>query len=403
MSGDAATFTTATFTTATSTTATSTTSTVRFDFGGVLKAISYSPVPLKNPGPVLPHDDFMSNETAALWGQQGRGDLRIMKALGANTVRLYGNDPSLDHSGFLSEAEALQLKVIPGISDYPYTQMEKRCQWSDFNCYEQVKENYLGALRGGFLRDGTTTYHSALSAVVLMNEPELKLAGDILPNVFTKAMVSALDAVLDAEREAGVQGPRPNLTVTFSFSVCKFCARFGDMPALGQMWELRHVMKNPTAVGYQPRNDLWKAYEERFVHSVNTENTAEEFFQLFLERYDLEFRKPVFVGEYHAANHRGDLRSDLGAMIRMSANQSSLLVGLSFFEFQVRYDKGGGFAGEMGFGMFGLGDMQVSSFSLSGAPFDAWCLTDVQEASVTISEAVAGAFQGPGLDPSMLC
>merc|ERR1740121_2633757 len=230
MSGDAATFTTATSTTAASTTATSTTSTVRCDFGGVLKAISYSPVPLKNPGPVLPHDDFMSNETAALWGQQGRGDLRIMKALGANAVRLYGNDPALDHSSFLSEAEALQLKVIPGISDYPYTQMEKRCQWSDFNCYEQIKENYLGVLRSGFLREGTSTYHSALSVVVLMNEPELKLAGDILPNVFTKAMVSALDAVLDAEREAGVQGPRPNLTVTFSFSVCKFCARFGDMP-----------------------------------------------------------------------------------------------------------------------------------------------------------------------------
>jgi len=369
----------------------------------VLKAISYSPVPLKNPGPVLPHDDFMSNETVALWGQQGRGDLRIMKALGANTVRLYGNDPTLDHSDFLSEVEALQLKVIPGISDYPYTQMEKRCQWTDFDCYEQIKENYLGVLRGGFLRGRTATYHSAISAVVLMNEPELKLAGDILPNVFAKAMVSALDAVLDAEREAGVQGPRPSLTVTFSFSVCRFCARFGDVPALGQMWELRNAMRNPMAVGYQPRNDLWKAYEERFVHSVNTENTAEEFFRLFLGQYELEFRKPVFVGEYHAPNRGADLRSDLRAMIRRSANQSSLLVGFSFFEFQVRYDKGGGAAGEMGFGMFGLGDRSVCSLSLSGAPFDAWCLTDVQEASVTISEAVAGAFRGPGLAPPMLC
>ena len=69
-------------------------------------------------------------------------------------------------------------------------------------------------------------------------------------------------------------------------------------------------------------------------------------------------------------------------------------VGISFFEYQVRYDKGGS---EMSFGMlgpqtselqafvksgrvcrvrFGLGAQKIASMNFFGVPFPVWCLPE---------------------------
>lgn len=65
--------------------------------------MSYSPSPLKCKG-LLKNDDFMSEESSALWSSHGRGDMRLIKALGANTLHMYGNDPQLSKRAFLDEA-----------------------------------------------------------------------------------------------------------------------------------------------------------------------------------------------------------------------------------------------------------------------------------------------------------
>lgn len=170
----------------------------------LLKAICYAPVPLKGHEARLLDDDFMDEGAAPLWSaDSGRGDLLVMKQLGANAVRLYGNDPELQHGAFLDEAAAQGLEVIAGLSDYPYMQMKGSCAETEFDCYEQIKASYLLNLKGGFLKDNTS-YHPALRTVVLINEPELVLQPAFIPAVFCKAIVSAFDAVLDAERQAAV-------------------------------------------------------------------------------------------------------------------------------------------------------------------------------------------------------
>merc|ERR1719419_239949 len=73
-------------------------------------------------------DDFFNDPAMAQWGCPGRGDLRIMAKMGANMVRLYGNDPRWSHKAFLDEAGKLGLGIIPGISDWPYLQSDER-QW----------------------------------------------------------------------------------------------------------------------------------------------------------------------------------------------------------------------------------------------------------------------------------
>merc|ERR1712012_1250071 len=65
---------------------------------------------------------------------------------------------------------------------------------------------------------------------------------------------------------------------------------------------------------------------------------------------------------------------DLDGIMEIVTDRSTLLLGISFFEFQIRYDKGGG---EMSFGMFGLGAVPISSTNIKTRSYTSWCLTPV--------------------------
>jgi len=366
----------------------------------ILKGIGYAPVPLRGRAQLL-DDDFMSANASSLWGPKGRGDLGIMRAMGANTVRLYGNDPSLDHRPFLDEALAQGLQVVAGLSDYPYTQMAGSCMKTDLNCFWQVKEQYAMNLKRGFLTSNKT-YHPALGAFILMNEPDLKFNPITQPWRFCKALVSAFDAVLDAERESNILGPMLNLTVSFSFAVCPDCKQFGSQPGLGQMAELRQAMKHPELLGYVPKNNIWEAYQQRFVNSVNTANPAADIRHLFLDGYDASFPGvPIFISEYHSPRLVSQ-QADMKAILAIAERPSTMLVGIFFFEYQVRYDKGGS---EMDFGMFGLGSRGLGVLRIKSAPETAWCLTPMKdpETGELLPQVITEAFGGPGVDFSKLC
>lgn len=365
----------------------------------LLRGISYGPSPLKKPAK-LPNDDFMAPDAKALWGSSGRGDLAIMQAVGANAVRLYGNDPGLSHTEFLDEAQQQGLKVIPGMSDYPYTQMQGSCISTGFNCFKQLKEQYALNLKNGFLAS-EDAYHPALHTIIVINEPDLKIPGITQPNKFCKAIISAIDGMLDAEKDAGVTKNLVNFTATMSFGICSACKGSSGKPSLGQMLNLRAAMLNPESVNYTAKNDLAAFYKTRFTNSFNTNNPARDIGPLFLNKYEEVFTDvPVFIGEYHAP--RFDTKKDM-AQIMEIAEQSQVLTGVAFFEFQVRYDKGGS---EMDFGMFGLGPTSVASFTYFGEQFEAWCLTSVEDMvskSYSVASAITAAFGGKGIDEQSLC
>jgi len=368
----------------------------------VMKGISYGPMPLKGIGQRLAHDDFMSEDAKPLWARRGRGDLRIMRQLGANTVRLYGNNEEKSHRAFLDEARLEGLDVLPGLSDWPYVQMPGRCSLTGFDCFQQIRDSYLGNLRvgGWLLADGS--YHPALQHVVVMNEPELKIA-NVVEQI--RAMASALDGMLEAERLAGVQGRLLNFTVTYSFALCETCVRPVNQvskPALGQMLELRKGLLDPVSYGYRPRNDISAALKSRFTNSFNTANQAKELDDLFFNDYKQNFPStPVFIGEFHSPHPPHDMYPDVALAVKM-AEESSLFMGSSFFEFQVRYDKGGS---EMDFGMFGLGDYKFEDWNFDSTWASSWCLVPVTNAasSQSLPAAVAAAYGGEGVDAQRLC
>uniref|UniRef100_A0A6T9AZ96 X8 domain-containing protein n=1 Tax=Pyrodinium bahamense TaxID=73915 RepID=A0A6T9AZ96_9DINO len=364
----------------------------------LIKGVSYGPMPCKG-ACVVPEDDFMSEPAKPLWGPRGRHDLRVIEQLGANTVRLYGNNPANDHRSFLDEAQSLGLGVVVGISDYPYTQMPGNCMSTQHNCYQQIKESYLGNLRKGFVQEDRT-YHPALKQVIVINEPDLKAPGMFAPRLFIKAIISAIDGMLGAEKAANVTGTLPNFTATFSFGTCSGCTAFGTVPALGQMWQLRDAMLNPKAYNYTPHFNLARFYRTRFTNSFNTANPAGDVEWMFLRPYESAFPMvPVVIQEYHKPfwNQTEDLHQILAI-----AQASSVLHGVSFFEFQVRYDKGGS---EEDFGMFGLGDYALADFDYFGMGFKAWCLAPASnsETGEAIPQAVASAFGVRGPDYATLC
>lgn len=370
--------------------------------------ISYGPVPLRgNQGASeLPQDDWMCGEAVPMWGREGRGDMRHMKLLGANAVRLYGNNPEIDHTTFLDEARFEGLDVLPGMSDHPYYQdTVGNCQQTGYDCFTQVKPLYLKNLQKGFLLTNKH-YHPALRVVNILNEPDLKMPSDATnggsekPRQMCKAVISAFDSMLEAEKEAGVVGPLINFTATFSYAICSSCSQFSGKPALGQLAQLQDAMYHPESYGYTPRNNITAAYEARWVHSFNTQNPATDLQNQFLDQYNVAFaRTPVYIGEYHRVG--ANQTQDLG-MILDIASRNPLFQGISFFEYQVAYWKTGS---EMEFGMLGLKSDVLTQMPYFGKLYDVYCLDPVMDANsgMLMADAVARVYGGSPVDTQKLC
>jgi len=135
------------------------------------------------------------------------------------------------------------------------------------------------------------------------------------------------------------------------------------------------------------------------INSFNTAAPADYVNRSFVVPYEAAFpATPVVVEEYHTPGKNA--QTDLEGMVR-TARMSSLLLGVSFFEFQVRYDKGGS---EMEFGMFGLGDYSVNNFDYFGGDFHSWCLTAVEDKRFgKVPSLVAAAYGGRAPNYQKLC
>ncbi|CAE8685803.1 unnamed protein product [Polarella glacialis] len=340
----------------------------------VMKGIAYGPAPLKSDKKVLLNDDFTDEIAGAMWAPWGRNDLQVIKDMGANTIRLYGNDPNVSKRDFLDEAMKDGFSVISGMSDYGFIQGPTPCEKDNWYCFDQVYESYMVNLKHGLTINNFTSYHPALKALIISNEPDLK----VKPRSLTcRAMVSSWDAILQAEKDLGVTGNPIAFTVTFTF------ASWGaGAPGLSQMQDFYHCLKNPGAAPtlYTPKNDVLKAYNERFVNSFNTNNPAADVKRLLIDKYARSFwnsalKIPLFIGEYHSTYKA--VRQDLKDMMAVASDQRyPFFMGLNFFEFSVRYDKGGS---EMNFGAFGYGNCLLSNMNFSGDVYSIWNLVPTKD------------------------
>ncbi|CAE7372868.1 unnamed protein product [Symbiodinium natans] len=339
-----------------------------------LRAIAYGALPCVSPSAEqwaqdlqscsyygLPSEDMLQEGYAMQWGAKGRNDLGRMKGLGANAVRLYhslGLESKGSHKGFLDRAHELKLNVMPGF----HSSEPSLCD--DFDCFEFWKDATLKGFEQGFAANGK--WHPAVSALILMNEPDFfehdplcKGRGAVCR---VKAVVSALDGLLAAEELAGVEPGRVHLTVTWSFAMRTSIDDVVQGPGTFGFQDMVAVMKDPSLVDYTPRTPLPRlqsAFEKRWVHGLNTQSPwsfVSEFVSQHYQKYDNFGNLPWFIGEYGANGQTEDtIISDLTSLEK-HAEDDALFLGAAVFQFQTAYSKGGT---ELNFGLYSLGTRKL--------------------------------------------
>jgi len=370
-----------------------------------IQGMSYGPTPVKRPGSPLHSDDFMSDIAGAMWADWGRGDLQLIKDLGGNTIRMYGNDANTSHRAFLDLAYKKGIDVVAGMSDFGFTQGPDNCLINDWYCFDEAYFFYHKNLLMGFTIDNFKRYHPGLKALILANEPDLK----VHPRSLTcRAMASVFDAILQAEKDVGVTGNPIALTITWSFAMFPDAEVRNNAPALGQMEEFWQCLQRGTEkppINYKPKNDLVQAFKTRFVHSFNTANKATEVARMMLDKYihssfwTHQMKIPVFIGEYHSVHH--GMERDLTEAVQISKSAKyPFFMGYSFFEFTRSYWKGGP---EMEFGMFGYGDCPLMDMNYTGTTYTIWNLIPMKDRrGYELPRALRKAFKKEATLPKLL-
>jgi len=363
-----------------------------------LRGIAYGALPCKqhacaDVGQVS--EDMLQETYSGQWSASGRDDLGTIAKMGGNAVRLYhslGLGIDSDHSGFLNRAAEVGVNVLAGYHTY--------MPCPDFDCFKSWKEATLHGLKHGF-RQGDE-WHPAVSALILMNEPDLVHPGSGAAGRI-KLVLSALDGFLAAEKEAGIKPGRTRLTVTWSFAV---------HPGLDGEWkgvtswgfqDTAAGMSNPSVAGYTPRcssEELKLAFKTRWVHGVNTQ-APWDFVDAMIGGDEALFKPtPWFVGEYGANGQlAATIQSDLENMER-KAKKDDMFLGTAFFQFETAYFKGGS---EKNFGLFGLGEQKLKT----DGKLPVYCLSEhLSFLPGTMGErasAVAAAWHGSLRDIKGLC
>merc|ERR1740121_1513531 len=370
-----------------------------------IRGVAYAPLPCT--GSCMVSEDMLQEGYQPLWGAPpARNDLQIIEDLGANTVRLYhsiGLEGPGDNGLFLDRAGALGLDVMPGY--HTYNAIYGGCP--QFDCYATWKSYTLKAFEQGFRRgDG---WHPAISVLLLFNE--LDFFRGYGRTVHARAAISALDGVLAAEREAGVEPGRVKLSIAWSNAPGESLDGKVKGFALWAFQDVASCVANPSLAEYKPRTSqalLEEAYKTRWAHSINVQTPG---ILGYMKKHYHRFEPvPWFIGEYGAVGmSSASIKAELQTMEEAAQDLNDPFMGMNMFQFQAAYFKGGP---EMNFGLFRLGDREISKTGdicdkgMGCKTFPVHCLT-LDKGSLPAfvegrAEAVAAAWGGM-INSSLMC
>lgn len=316
-----------------------------------------------------PAKDYVQEGYSVLWGESGRDDLGTLKRLGANAVRVdaaLGLESKHDHGAFLDRAEALGVHVMPGF----YTQM--LCP--KFDCFDAWKKATAAGLAEGYKAKSGSDWHPAVSVLVLQDAPDnLNFGGGCSLDNCTgdggeeaqcrvKAVLSAMDGVLMAEKEAKVKGT-VKLTAAWSPAIKDSVdGKIKQQSGVFGFQDMVAGVANPKKwAKYSLRSspeEFQKAFADRWTHSLNTESPwsfVKEKVGDPYEQYGFPPKK-WFVAEFRASTMSPkQLTQDLKSMVEEASKEGSHFIGANLYEFQNDYTD----QNPQKFGLFGLGDAKL--------------------------------------------
>jgi len=213
------------------------------------------------------------------------------------------------------------------------------------------KSYTLKAFQQGFRR--ANAWHPAVSVLLLFNE--LDFFRGYGRGVHARAAISALDGVLAAEREAGVEPGDVRLSIAWSNAPGTSLDGKVSGFAIWAFQDMASCVKDPSLASYTPRTSqalLEEAYKTRWAHSINVQTPG---IVGYMKQHYYRFEPtPWFIGEY-GANYmpEGAIRTEIGGMDKSARDPHDPFMGMAFFQFQTAYFKGGS---EMNFGLFRFGN-----------------------------------------------
>jgi len=346
-----------------------------------LQGVSYNPLPCSKKdaesqgacnrgGTPKPGIDFAQEGYSAMWGKDGRDDLGTLLRVGANAVRVdsaLGLDSKTDHGAFLDRAQELGLHVMPGF----HTQM--LCP--KFNCFEAWKSATIAGLEHGYKAKNGSDWHPAVTMLILADDPDGLNFGNVSKAVCcggkdvcsneakcrVRAVLSAMDGVLMAEKEKGVKS---NVMLTAAWSSDAKDSIDGKVKAgIGYFGfqDMLAGVANPGIAGYSlqsSNHDFEKAFKDRWVNSINSAAPWSFVQELVADKYvDLGFPPHKwFLAEFKAPNMAStQLTEDLKNMAAEGAKKGGYFMGAVVYQFQNDYTN----PEPQLFGMFGLGDEKL--------------------------------------------
>lgn len=340
-----------------------------------------------------------------LWGKDGRDDLGVIRQLGANTVRLYhsiGLEGRGSHGLFLDRAQELGLDVMPGY--HTYNAVYGGCP--EFDCYESWKQYTLHAFDQGFRV--SDSWHPSVSTLLLFNEPDFFRGYG--PTAHLRSALSAMDGVLAAEKEAGVKPGRVRLSIAWSNAPGESLDKTVSGFAVWAFQDIVAGVADASIVDYVPRTSqeaLAEAYRTRWAHGINVQTPG--IVGYMAEHYKRFEPTPWFIGEYGAGGMpRKAIKAELESMDKLARDPTDPFMGLSVFQFQAAYFKGGP---EMNFGLFRLGKQvgETGDICDKGVGCKKWpvyCITTAVGGLPSFvggrAESVAEAWNGT-IDEKKMC
>ena len=309
-----------------------------------LRAIAYGSLPNRNAVATdpIPAQDLLQSGYSAQWSSDGRDDLGLMHTMGANAVHTYHSFgyetvKKYDHGKFLDRAYDAGVHVIAGY----FTQL--KCD--NFKCFDSWKAATLAAYDQGFIKDGK--WHPAVSMLSLMEEPDtLNFQGSTgadcadknQNSCWLRAIISAMDGVLAAEKEKGIEGAVSGVNLTVAWSMSSRSSYDGTIQnsiGIYGFYDLLNGVKDPKQIcGYTPVNDVKTAYERRWTNSINSQADWTFISGKILPEYKQFEPTPWFLSGYatHLQDDMVKWKKDLTTMDQLASTTSFLgvtLFGLS--------------------------------------------------------------------------
>ena len=204
------------------------------------------------------HADAVADEN---WNATRLNDLKIIKKLGVEDLRLYEWSWVRNHGNFFRDLESQGLKTCIPISMYNF-----------LNPGAFTSDTWKTYLNKEFLTPDKK-YRNSIKYIMIGNEPEITAAKDN----WQVLACDIIQKILDAEKSMGVTGALPIITVPVSSGTLK-----GGDPGFGYLGVLDAEMKSRGI-------DI----SDRYIGCINFTMAPADIKAQVLDKYD----KPIIIGE----------------------------------------------------------------------------------------------------------